>query len=83
MIYVIYIGDILHTSMYNKYADFNLLYVLSELKFCLYDGHFVVIFCTFSLSDVSVVSLYNYLHGMLFIPLFLTFSYYDLVVYNC
>ena len=83
MIYVIYIGDILHTSMYNKYADFNLLYVLSELKFCLYDGHFVVIFCTFILSDVSVVSLYNYLHGMLFIPLFLTFSYYDLFVYNC
>lgn len=26
------IGDILHTSMYNKYADFNLLYVLIELN---------------------------------------------------
>ena len=71
MIYVIYIGDILHTSMYNKYADFNLLYVLSELKFCLYDGHFVVIFCTFILSDVSIVSLYNCLHGMIFYPFIL------------
>lgn len=70
MIYVVYIGGILHISMYNKYADFHLLYVLSELKFCLYDRHFVVIFCTFILSDVDIVSLCNYLHRMIFLSLY-------------
>ena len=77
------IGDILHTSMYNKYADFNLLYVLIELKFCLYDGYFIVIFCNFILSDVGITSLCNCLHGMIVYPFILNLFYYDLVVYNC